>query len=260
MSNLLVDAGVNLSNHQFDGIHETVLQRAANAGVTQMLLIGCDLQSSQTSLKLAKQFSQYCTAGIHPHDAKSADQFLEQQLTVLSQNNEVVAIGECGLDYNRDFSPREVQRSVFKRQLKLAEQLDMPVYLHERDASDDMLAILSDYKVRGVLHCFTGDENALQSYLALGLYIGITGWVCDERRGKELQGLVPSIPLNRLLIETDAPFLIPKNISPRPKSRRNEPHNLTFICQQIADLKGYEFTDVAKQTTLNFQKLFSITG
>lgn len=256
----LVDSGVNLSNHQFDDRHQEVLQRASDAGVTQMLLIGCDLQSSQASLSLAKQFSQLSTAGVHPHDAKTADDRLEEQLISLSQHNEVVAIGECGLDYNRDFSPRDIQRNVFRRQLQLAEQLDMPVYLHERDASEDMLAILNEHKVRGVLHCFTGDETALQNYLALGLYIGVTGWVCDERRGEQLQALIPAIPLERLLIETDSPFLIPRNIRPKPKSRRNEPQNLPYICQQIADLKGCEFTDVAKHTTLNFQQLFTTKG
>ena len=256
----LGDAGVNLSNHQFDEHHDEVLQRAAQAGVKQMLLIGCDLQSSQASLELAKRHSLLCTSGIHPHDAKTADTALEQQLTLLASHPEVVAIGECGLDYNRDFSPRDVQRTVFRRQLALAETLNMPVYLHERDASKDMLAILSEYSVKGVLHCFTGDEFALQRYLEKGLYIGVTGWVCDERRGEQLQSLIPSIPLERLLIETDAPFLLPRTIKPKPKSRRNEPSYLTYICQQIADLKGCEFTEVAKQTTLNFQQLFSVRG
>ena len=176
---------------------------------------------------------------------------------MLANNKQVIAIGECGLDYNRDFSPRDIQRNIFSRQLKLAEQLDLPVYLHERDASEDMLSILQSHKVRGVLHCFTGDEDALKHYLALGLYIGITGWVCDERRGEALQQLIPSIPLERLLIETDAPFLIPRTITPKPKSRRNEPCYLPYVCQTIADLKGLEFATVAKQTTLNFQQLFS---
>lgn len=256
----LVDAGVNLSNHQFDEHHDEVLQRAAQAGVKQMLLIGCDIQSSQASLQLAKRHSLLCTSGIHPHDAKTADTSLEQQLTLLASHPEVVAIGECGLDYNRDFSPRDVQRAVLRRQLALAETLNMPVYLHERDASNDMLAILNEYSVKGVLHCFTGDKFALQSYLEKGLYIGVTGWVCDERRGEQLQSLIPSIPLERLLIETDAPFLLPRTIKPKPKSRRNEPSYLTYICQQIADLKGCEFTEVAKQTTLNFQQLFSVRG
>ncbi len=256
----LVDAGVNLSNHQFDEHHDEVLQRAAQAGVKQMLLIGCDIQSSQASLQLAKRHSLLCTSGIHPHDAKTADISLEQQLTLLASHPEVVAIGECGLDYNRDFSPRDVQRAVLRRQLALAETLNMPVYLHERDASNDMLAILNEYNVKGVLHCFTGDELALQRYLEKGLYIGVTGWVCDERRGEQLQSLIPSIPLERLLIETDAPFLLPRTIKPKPKSRRNEPSYLTYICQQIADLKGCEFTEVAKQTTLNFQQLFSVRG
>ncbi|WOC26154.1 YchF/TatD family DNA exonuclease [Pseudoalteromonas sp. N1230-9] len=256
----LVDAGVNLSNHQFDEHHDEVLQRAAQAGVKQMLLIGCDIQSSQASLQLAKRHSLLCTSGIHPHDAKTADISLEQQLTLLASHPEVVAIGECGLDYNRDFSPRDVQRAVLRRQLALAETLNMPVYLHERDASNDMLAILNEYNVKGVLHCFTGDELALQRYLEKGLYIGVTGWVCDERRGEQLQSLIPSIPLERLLIETDAPFLLPRTIKPKPKSRRNEPSYLTYVCQQIADLKGCEFTEVAKQTTLNFQQLFSVRG
>ena len=260
MSTQLVDAGVNLSNHQFDDRHAAVIQRAEAAGVTQMLLIGCDLQSSHDSLQLAKQFNLLCTAGVHPHDAKTATEALESELSALVNHAQVVAIGECGLDYNRDFSPRDVQRSVLRRQLALAETLNMPVYLHERDASEDMLQILADYNVRGVLHCFTGDASALQNYLALGLYIGVTGWVCDERRGEQLQALVPDIPLERLLIETDAPFLLPRTIKPKPKSRRNEPQYLTYVCQQIADLKGCEFTEVAKQTTLNFQTLFTTKG
>jgi len=257
MSERLIDAGVNLTNHQFDSQHEAIIARATAQNISQMLLIGCDLESSQQALRLAKKYNLLATAGIHPHDAKSADDQLEQQISLLAKHSEVVAIGECGLDYNRDFSPRDIQRNIFSRQLKLAEQLDLPVYLHERDASEDMLSILQSHKVRGVLHCFTGDEDALKHYLALGLYIGITGWVCDERRGEELQRLVPSIPLERLLIETDAPFLIPRTITPKPKSRRNEPCYLPYVCQTIADLKGLEFATVAKQTTLNFQQLFS---
>jgi len=257
MSERLIDAGVNLTNHQFDSQHEAVIARAIAQNVSQMLLIGCDINSSQQSLLLAKKYNLLATAGIHPHDAKDADEQLETQLTLLAEHPEIVAIGECGLDYNRDFSPRDIQRSVFSRQLKLAEQLDLPVYLHERDACEDMLSILKAHKVKGVLHCFTGEKHALSQYLSLGLYIGITGWVCDERRGEALQQLVPSIPLERLLIETDAPFLIPRTIKPKPKSRKNEPSYLPYVCQTIATLKGLEFATVAKQTTLNFQQLFS---
>ncbi|MGO2074217.1 TatD family hydrolase [Pseudoalteromonas sp. AOP31-A2-14] len=252
----LIDAGVNLTNHQFDGLHDHIIVRANAANVTNMLLIGCDLQSSQDVLTLAKKYRYYATAGVHPHDAKSADEHFIEKLSSLLQQPEVVAVGECGLDYNRDFSPRNIQREVFSKQLDLAKKLNKPVYLHERDASKDMLAILKEHSVNGVLHCFTGDKNALDSYLNQGLYIGITGWVCDERRGKELQQLIPDIPLERLLIETDAPFLIPRTISPKPKSRRNEPSYLAYVCDTIATLKKLSFDDVAKQTTANFQQLF----
>lgn len=252
----LIDAGVNLTNHQFDGLHDNIIARANAANVTNMLLIGCDLQSSQDVLTLAKKYRYYATAGVHPHDAKSADEHFIEKLSSLLQHPEVVAVGECGLDYNRDFSPRNTQREVFSKQLDLAKKQNKPVYLHERDASKDMLAILKEHSVNGVLHCFTGDKNALDSYLNQGLYIGITGWVCDERRGKELQQLIPDIPLERLLIETDAPFLIPRTISPKPKSRRNEPSYLAYVCDTIATLKKLSFDDVAKQTTANFEQLF----
>lgn len=254
----LIDAGVNLTNHQFDQVHDDVIARANAAGVKKMLVIGCDLVSSKQSLELAIKHHQYATAGIHPHDAKLATNELEEQLTMLANNKQVIAIGECGLDYNRDFSPRDVQRNVFKRQLVLAEKLGLPVYLHERDASDDMLSILREYNVRGVLHCFTGNAQALKSYLELGLYIGITGWVCDERRGQELQQLVPSIPLERLLIETDSPFLIPRTVKPKPKSRKNEPALLPYICQTIAQLYQIDESIVANQTTKNFYRIFGL--
>lgn len=258
MQYTLIDAGVNLTNHQFDGQHQEVLARAKDAGVNQMLIIGCDISSSEESLALAAHYNQYATAGIHPHDAKTATPELEQQLTQLAQNEQVIAIGECGLDYNRDFSPRDIQRAVLRRQLALAEKLNLPIYLHERDASEDMLTILKEFTVRGVLHCFTGNAQALLGYLNLGLYIGITGWVCDERRGEELQQLIPSIPIERLLIETDSPFLIPRTVKPKPKSRRNEPALLHYVCDTLAQLYGIPASEVAKHTRENFNRLFGL--
>jgi TatD DNase family protein len=258
MSYTLIDAGVNLTNHQFDGHHQDIITRANVAGVVKMLIIGCDIASSKQSLELAIAHQQYATAGIHPHDAKSATDELEAQLTQLAMHKHVIAVGECGLDYNRDFSPRDIQRSVFRRQLALAEKLNLPVYLHERDASDDMLAILKEFKVSGVLHCFTGSAGALKGYLDLGLYIGITGWVCDERRGKELQKLIPYIPIERLLIETDAPFLIPRTVSPKPKSRKNEPSLLPYVCQTLSQLYQIDEETIAKQTTINFYNVFGL--
>jgi len=258
MSYTLIDAGVNLTNHQFDEQHQEIINRANSAGVNNMLIIGCDIAGSEQSLELAIKYQQYSTAGIHPHDAKSVTSELETQLKHLAKHDEVVAIGECGLDYNRDFSPRDIQRSVFRRQLAVAEDLNLPVYLHERDANEDMLKILNEFKVRGILHCFTGNASSLKSYLDLGLYIGITGWVCDERRGKELQQLIPHIPLERLLLETDSPFLIPRSIKPKPKSRKNEPALLPHICQTVAQLYKIEAETVATQTTKNFNHIFSL--
>lgn len=258
MMHHLIDAGVNLTNHQFDGQHQEVLARAEAAGVKHMLIIGCDIATSTQSAELAKQYRQFSTAGIHPHDAKTATPELEQQLTALSKHTHVIAIGECGLDYNRDFSPRDTQRDVLRRQLALAEKLNLPVYLHERDASDDMISILQTFNVHGVLHCFTGNAQALKGYLDLGFYIGITGWVCDERRGHELQKLVPSIPLNRLLVETDAPFLIPRTITPKPKSRRNEPAYLPLICDTLAQLYHMPAEKIAMHSRDNFNRLFGL--
>nr|WP_247664846.1 TatD family hydrolase [Pseudoalteromonas sp. MMG010] len=254
----MIDAGVNLTNQQFDNQHTDIIARAHAAGVSNMLVIGCDISSSESALTLAQNHNLYATVGVHPHDAKTADNTLEEQLSLFASNKKVIAIGECGLDYNRDFSPRDIQRNVFRRQLALAEQLNFPVYLHERDASEDMLNILKEFKVQGVLHCFTGNAEALKNYLDLGLYIGITGWVCDERRGKELQQLIPSIPLDKLLIETDAPFLIPRTIKPKPKSRKNEPAYLSYVCHTIAQLYKLPDDVVATQTTKNFYTLFNL--
>ena len=258
MFNFLIDAGVNLTNAQFNNEYDEIIARANAAHVKSMLIIGCDIQSSEHALELALKHQLFCTAGIHPHDAKSATDKLETQLSTLANNKHVIAIGECGLDYNRDFSPRDVQRSVFRRQLALAEKLNLPVYLHERDATDDMLMILNEFNVRGVLHCFTGNADALKSYLDLGLYIGITGWICDERRGLALQELLPSIPLERLLIETDAPFLIPRTITPKPKSRKNEPALLPYVCQTVAKLYNIDTKTVAHYTSKNFYQLFNL--
>lgn len=257
MYNLLVDAGVNLTNSQFDKDRESVLFRAKQAGIENMLLIGCCLQSSHESLSFAEEFAYVCTAGIHPHYAKDAPIDFVEQIKNLANNKEVVAIGECGLDFNRDFSPREVQKAVLEQQLLLANQLNMPVYLHERDAFDSMRNLLESTPVKGVLHCFTGEQEALEYYLNYGLMIGITGWLCDERRGEQLQKLLPLIPDDRLLLETDAPYLLPRSLKPKPKSRRNEPAFLQEVAKVAAELRGQSIEHIAKITTDNFNRLFA---
>ena len=199
MSISLVDAGVNLSNHQFDDIHEAVLQRAAEANVTQCFLLAAIYKAAMTLLTSPNNLSNFALQGFTLMMQKPPDEHLEEHLTTLSQTMKWLLLVNVASITIVIFLLVMFSAAFLDANLQLAEQLNMPVYLHERDASEDMLAILSDYKVRGVLHCFTGDEKALQSYLAMGLYIGVTGWVCDERRGEQLQALVPSIPLESLV-------------------------------------------------------------
>ncbi|OOF14846.1 MULTISPECIES: TatD family hydrolase [unclassified Salinivibrio] len=259
----MIDIGVNLTSARFDKDRDAVVASAQQAGVTGMLLTGTNLEESQAAADLATHYPAfaYATAGVHPHDAKSvdpADLFVIRQL---AQRAEVVAIGECGLDFNRDFSPRPQQEAVFDAQLALAAELSMPVFMHCRDAHDRWFAILRpwlDKLPAAVLHCFTGDDRALRECLDAGLYIGVTGWVCDERRGQALQQQVGWIPDDRLMIETDAPYLQPRDIRPRPKSSRNEPKYLPHIAQTVARLRQQSVEHVIDCTTKNTLRCFSI--
>ncbi|GAA5218631.1 TatD family hydrolase [Corallincola platygyrae] len=259
-----VDIGVNLSNKQFNADREQVLARARQAKIDTLILTGTDIGESQQVLALSKQYPDLCvsTAGVHPHDAKS---FVAEDLETLRgllAEPEVVAVGECGLDYNRDFSPRPVQRDVLEQQLALAAELNMPVFLHERDASDDLLAILARWRDKipnAVVHCFTGSEQALKSYLDLDLHIGITGWVCDERRGQELLSMTPLIPAGRLMLETDAPYLIPRDLKPKPKSRRNEPCYLPHIASRVAAERGETLDSLLAHTEKTSRTFFKLS-
>ncbi|MFC3034285.1 TatD family hydrolase [Pseudoalteromonas fenneropenaei] len=251
-----VDCGVNLTSSQFAEQTAAVVTRAKAANVQQLLLIGCDVAGSNQAAELAKTHQLVATAGVHPHDAKSVSANYLQHLSQLLSRPEVVAVGECGLDFNRDFSPRDQQEKVLREQLALAQSLQLPVYLHERDASETMLKVLQDYRVHGVLHCFTGNHSALMGYLDYGLHIGITGWICDERRGDKLRTLLPEIPLERLLLETDAPYLLPRTLRPKPKSGKNEPAYLPEIASQVATLLGTDLAHLQQQTSANFYRLF----
>ncbi|MCJ8167813.1 TatD family hydrolase [Atopomonas sediminilitoris] len=264
----LIDIGVNLSNSQFDDRHATLLADAIAAGVGQWLLTGTSLTESAAVLALAEQLDPpaqrlLCTAGAHPHDAKSWHSTTLSELKTLHQHSRVRAVGECGLDFNRDFSPRPQQEHALHAQLELAAELGKPVFLHERDASERLLGIVREYRdaLNGaVVHCFTGDKAALYAYLDLDLHIGITGWICDERRGQNLQGLVKNIPSGRLLLETDAPYLLPRSLRPKPKSNRNEPQYLTWIAQEIARLRGETAPALAAHTTQAAQQLFGFAA
>ncbi|MFZ5601178.1 MAG: TatD family hydrolase [Pseudomonadota bacterium] len=259
----LVDIGINLTDSSFAPDRAAVIDAARQAGVGTLILTGTDLVSSQQALALCAEYGDglYCTAGVHPHYAKEwSDQHREEMLA-LTRHDRVVAIGETGLDYNRNLSPPEQQRRVFEQQLALAADTGLPLFLHERDAADDQVALLRRFRNRisgGVAHCFTGTAEVMQQYLALDLHIGITGWICDERRGLHLREQVKEIPLNRLLLETDGPYLLPRDLQPKPKSRRNEPKYLPHIATVVAECVGMSPEELAAVTTANAEGLFGL--
>jgi len=264
MSEVLVDIGANLTHHSFDDDRDQVIARATDAGITRIIVTGTNCESSRGALALAhsRPGMLYATAGMHPHHASDYSDAVRETFAELIEDDAVVAVGECGLDYFRNFSPYEDQQSAFESQLELAVQSGLPVFLHQRDAHDDFVAVLKPVMEKisgGVAHCFTGDRDALQEYLAMGLYVGVTGWICDERRGGTLREIVADIPLDRLMIETDAPYLLPRTLDPKPKTRRNEPAYLTEILRVIAEAMQETETTVAQATTANAERFFGLS-
>jgi TatD DNase family protein len=253
----LVDIGVNLTHASFRDDRAEVVARARQAGVTQMIVTGTSLPGSRRALDLAREHSLYATCGVHPHDAKNAGDL--SSLPSLAADPRCVAVGECGLDFDRDFSPRPIQERVFEQQLELAAALKKPVFLHERAAHARFFDILSRHRPRltgAVVHCFTGNAPELDAYLALDCHIGITGWICDERRGLHLRELLPKIPLERLMLETDAPFLVPRNLRPRPS--RNQPSLLTHVLAAVAEALRLPPEEVAAKTTESARRFFAL--
>jgi TatD DNase family protein len=226
------------------------------------VITGSSLASTHAAIALVQQYSSSmrCTAGVHPHHASELDTTQLQAFDALARQPEVVAVGECGLDYFRNFSPRDAQLDAFAKQLELAAAVGKPVFLHQRDAHEDFMNVLRRYRERlagGVAHCFTAGMDEARAYLDLGLYIGITGWICDERRGHHLREVVKHIPADRLLIETDAPYLLPRDLQPKPQSRRNEPMYLPHVLVAIAEARGESVERLAEITTDNALRLFS---
>ncbi|MCP4447693.1 MAG: hydrolase TatD [Myxococcales bacterium] len=259
----LIDIGVNLCDKSFAKDRPAVIRDAAEVGIDRMVVTGTSLAGSEAAATLASEHcgTLWSTAGIHPHHAKDFDDSSIDTLRNLAQRPEVVAIGECGLDYNRNFSTPVDQRRCFEAQVELASEMQMPLFLHERDAKDDQLAILGRQRAsfsRAVVHCFTGDAETLRAYLDLDLYIGITGWICDERRGLHLRELLREIPLGRLMLETDAPYLMPRTIRPKPKSRRNVPAHLPYVLNTVAECLDLPENEIAAATTATAIEFFGL--
>lgn len=274
----MIDIGANLLNPAFDADRQEVLRRARAAGVDGVVLTGTSVASSRAGADFASRRGVgdpgsegesshgliprlFATAGVHPHDATAVEAGWDHEIAGLAKRTEVVAIGETGLDYYRNFSPRTEQQNVFRKQVELAVDLNMPLFVHDRDSEGDTRSILSDYRdalEACVIHCFTGTAADLEGYLEDGHYIGITGWICDERRGRQLMELVRLIPGDRLMIETDAPYLLPRNIVPRPRSRRNEPAFLTWVAERVARCRDEDPVSVQRQTQVNAMRFFGL--
>ena len=259
----LIDIGINLGHDSYDVDRDAVIGRAVASGVVQMMVTGASIEGSRKALEIARSHPGrlFATAGVHPHHATELTADSLTVLEELAREPEVVAAGECGLDYFRDFSPRPVQQEAFHRQLELAARVHKPVFLHQRDAHEDFFAILKEHRqtlIGGVTHCFTGCASELRAYLELGFAIGITGWICDERRGAHLLPLMSEIPAERLLLETDGPYLLPRDLHPKPSSRRNEPAWLPHIAAVVARARGEPVETLARSSTAATRALFRL--
>ncbi|MFW6094228.1 MAG: TatD family hydrolase [Pseudomonadota bacterium] len=260
----MIDIGVNLLHSQFDPDRDAVMARARAAGMEHMVLTGTDLPASARAAELAATDPAFlsATAGIHPHASGSAPADWQQTIEQLAQAPAVRAIGETGLDFNRNFSDPADQERVFRAHLALAARLGLPVFVHEREAGAAVAGCLTEAPELAdvVVHCFTGSRDDLTRFLDLGCYIGITGWVCDRRRGGPLRELVPHVPLDRLMVETDAPFLRPHNAPADAHGRRNEPALLPWVIDQLAELYGMPSAELAATTAANARAFFRLDG
>ena len=259
----LIDIGCNLTHDSFDADRREVIEAAAAAGVNHLVVTGATESGSVAAADLAERWpgTLTATAGVHPHHAGDLSHDSETVLAELHRLDHVVAVGECGLDYFRDICPRPQQYKAFERQLHLAIACQKPVFLHQRDAHEDFLAILKDHRPQltgAVVHCFTDTRQAMHDYLELDCHIGITGWICDERRGVHLKEFVHEIPADRLMIETDSPYLKPRDLRPKVKTHRNEPQWLPWIARTVANARGVSTEQLADETTQTARAFFNL--
>lgn len=259
----LVDIGINLGHDSYDRDRDAVIARALDAGITGMVVTGSSVDSTRRAIELCREWPELmrATAGLHPHHAHELGAAECAQLEELLTDPMVTSAGECGLDYFRDFSPRADQRRAFARQLELAAAARKPVFLHQRDAHADFMAILGEHLPRlrqAVVHCFTGTGEELAAYLERGLFIGITGWICDERRGAEVLRLAGTIPLEQLMLETDGPYLLPRGLHHKPDHRRNESMYLRNVFNALCEVRSEHPAQVAAVTSDNARRFFEL--
>ena len=253
-----IDIGANLTSTKFDNILNDTLKESFDNNLESIIVTGATLSGSKYARKIVYenlQYNLYFTAGVHPHNAKDYNLKQQEELKELLKDPKAVAIGECGLDFNRNHSTREKQLLAFEKQIQLAMEVDKPLFLHERKASDDFINMLNKYKgsVKGVVHCFTGNKETVKKYLSMGFYIGITGWICDNERNKELMEAIKYIPLDKLMVETDSPYL-----SPLDKSKLNTPKNIKYTVKKIADILNMNEEVLAEQLNKNTKRFFKI--
>jgi TatD DNase family protein len=267
MNATYTDIGINLTSKQFNNDVAAVIQRAISAHVQPMILTGTSITNSRQGSALALQYSGvlYATAGIHPHDAKHFNHESINELKQLLQQPAVVSVGECGLDFDRDFSPRPVQEKCYEAQLQLAVEIKKPLFLHERAAFKRFNALTDNFSSglpKAVVHCFTGTLQEAKTYLDKGYYLGFTGAISDVKRFAHLQEVIAYTPMDRMMIETDAPYMMPKNVDRKVlqlhQERRNEPAFLRYVAATIAHIKNIALEDVAMQTTLNAKLFFDL--
>ena len=252
---MFIDSHAHIQLSQFNPDRDAVLKRAHEASVSHILVIGFDMETSLGAVELAEKHAHiYATVGIHPHDAKDLTPDVLEAFRELAAHPKVIALGEMGLDYYRNLSPRHLQKEAFEKQLDLAEELQMPIVIHNRDAYMDILPILEarQGKIQGVLHCFTGDVELMHRSLTIGFHIGIGG-IVTYPNAKDVQAVAREVPEDRLLIETDCPWLAPQF----RRGKRNEPAYVRAVAEKIAELRGTSVEVIGETTTRNFQELFA---
>jgi TatD DNase family protein len=251
----LIDSHAHLDFRQFDEDRESVIQRAREVGLAAIVNIGTDLASSRATVALAEQHDFiYATVGVHPHSAKTITPAVLDELRALAGHRKVVAVGEIGLDYYRDLSPRPVQRQAFADQLALATDLGLPVVIHSREAHNDVIAALRGWEGIGVMHSYSAGPGRLEEVLELGLCVGISGPVTFPK-ADALRAVVAAVPLERLLVETDCPYLTPEPY----RGRRNQPAYVRYVVEAVARARGVPAETVARATADNVRRLFSIS-